>query len=44
MNTTQWVVAELDLRRLSDVRQNGQVLNHRDWSKQPALDKRLLVV
>jgi predicted amidohydrolase len=34
MNAPQWVMAELDLRQLHDVRCNGQVLNHRDWDKQ----------
>jgi predicted amidohydrolase len=34
MNTPQWVIAELDLSRLHEVRTNGQVLNHRDWDRQ----------
>jgi predicted amidohydrolase len=37
MNQSQWVVATVDLAQLSDVRLNGQVLNYRDWRKQPAL-------
>ncbi len=30
----QWVYAELDFDRLTHVRKDGQVLNHRDWDKQ----------
>jgi predicted amidohydrolase len=37
MNHSQWVIAELDLALLDEVRQNGQVLNHRDWERQPGL-------
>ncbi|GAA0793474.1 carbon-nitrogen hydrolase family protein [Marinobacterium sediminicola] len=29
-----WVVAELDLAALADVRTSGQVFNHRDWDSQ----------
>ncbi len=29
-----WVIAELDLARLADVRTSGQVFNHRDWDSQ----------
>ncbi|MCL4860729.1 MAG: carbon-nitrogen hydrolase family protein [Caldilineaceae bacterium] len=35
MNTTRWLLAELDLHALDKVRCHGQVLNHRDWDKQP---------
>ena len=42
MNHAQWVITELDLALLSEVRQNGQVLNHRDWEKQPGLRKAVL--
>lgn len=35
MNVAQWVIAELDLHALHEVRLHGQVLNHRDWDKQP---------
>jgi predicted amidohydrolase len=34
MNQAQWVIAELDLARIDEVRQNGQVINHRDWDRQ----------
>lgn len=30
----QWVVAELDLAALTEVRSKGQVFNHRDWGGQ----------
>jgi predicted amidohydrolase len=43
MNQPQWVIAELDLSLLDEVRQNGQVLNHRDWVKQPGLQEVVLV-
>ena len=42
MNRPQWLIAELDLRLLEEVRHNGQVLNHRDWDRQPALAERVL--
>lgn len=29
-----WLVTELDLARLADVRTSGQVFNHRDWDSQ----------
>ncbi len=29
-----WVIAELDLEALADVRNNGQVFNHREWGSQ----------
>ena len=32
----QWVLADLDLDAIAHVRENGTVLNHRDWSHQPA--------
>ncbi|MDQ3247597.1 MAG: carbon-nitrogen hydrolase family protein [Chloroflexota bacterium] len=34
LNAAQWVIAELDLSKISAVRKNGEVLNHRDWDKQ----------
>lgn len=34
MNQAQWLIAELDLARIDEVRQNGQVINHRDWARQ----------
>ncbi len=34
LNASQWVYAELDCRKLHAVRNEGQVLNHRDWSGQ----------
>jgi predicted amidohydrolase len=37
MNTPQWVIAELELSKLHEVRANGQVLNHRDWDRQLVL-------
>ncbi|MDP5029953.1 MAG: nitrilase, partial [Paraglaciecola sp.] len=30
----QWLCAEIDLAELGHIRQQGQVLNHRDWPKQ----------
>lgn len=33
MNAPGWVFAELDLTRLENVRRDGQVQNHRDWSE-----------
>lgn len=35
-NSAQWLNAEIDLAELSHIRQQGQVLNHRDWNKQHA--------
>lgn len=32
-----WVYAELDLNKVREIRNNGQVFNFRDWSKQKAL-------
>lgn len=34
MNKPQWVYADIDLAAMARVRQNGQVLNHRDWDGQ----------
>lgn len=34
MNQPQWLIAELDLGRIDEVRHNGQVINHRDWDHQ----------
>lgn len=34
MNQAQWLIAELDLARIDEVRQNGQVINHQDWDRQ----------
>lgn len=42
LNHRQWLIAELDLSLLAAVRQNGQVLNHRDWERQPGLRKAVL--
>jgi predicted amidohydrolase len=39
LNTPQWVYADLDLEQLRQVRRDGQVLNHRDWSRQLELLK-----
>jgi predicted amidohydrolase len=39
MNRAQWVTGQLDLSKLSEVRRNGQVLNHRDWDKQMAIQR-----
>lgn len=33
-NQPQWVYADLDFERLDTVKENGQVLNFRDWDKQ----------
>ena len=35
LNASQWVIAELDLSRIEQVRHTGQVLNYRDWDRQP---------
>jgi predicted amidohydrolase len=34
LNHPQWVIAELDLARIDEIRRNGAVLNHRDWDRQ----------
>jgi predicted amidohydrolase len=34
LNAAQWVYADLDLARLAEVREAGQVFNHRDWAGQ----------
>jgi len=34
LNAAQWLFAELDLAALARVREEGQVLNHRDWPRQ----------
>ena len=34
----EWVYADLDLAEIARVRQQGQVFNFRDWSKQEALN------
>ena len=34
LDAAQWVYADLDLSRLTDVRVAGQVFNHRDWDAQ----------
>lgn len=34
MNQAQWVIAKLDLAHIDEVRQHGQVVNHRDWDRQ----------
>lgn len=36
-NQAQWLHAEIDPQRLAAVRADGQVFNHRDWSRQPGL-------
>jgi len=36
-NTAQWVHAEVNTASLARVRADGQVLNHRDWVRQPGL-------
>lgn len=39
LNHPQWLIAQLDLTKIDDVRRNGAVLNHRDWDRQvPRLD------
>ncbi len=35
MDAPQWVFAELDLARVTDLRGNGNVLNARHWAEQP---------
>ena len=35
LNQPQWVFADLDLNALARVRQDGDVLNSRDWNHQP---------
>jgi predicted amidohydrolase len=40
LNHPQWVIAQLDLAKIDDIRRNGAVLNYRDWDRQVArLDK-----
>ena len=34
LNRVQWVYAEIDLARMVEVRNNGQVFNYRDWNGQ----------
>lgn len=34
LNATQWVYADVDLARIAEVRQTGQVFNYRDWPGQ----------
>jgi predicted amidohydrolase len=34
LNATQWVYADVDLTRIAEVRQTGQVFNYRDWPGQ----------
>lgn len=36
-NRPQWLYADLDPTRLQAVRDDGQVFNHRDWTRQPGL-------
>ena len=36
MNAAQSIYAALEPARIEEVRRDGQVLNHRDWRKQPA--------
>ena len=36
-NVPQWVYADVDPAKLDVVRADGQVFNHRDWSRQPGL-------
>lgn len=36
MNEVGWVYADLDLQQARQIRNNGQVLNHRDWPLQQA--------
>lgn len=35
-NRPTWVVQDLDLDRVRELRTSGQVLNHRDWDRQPS--------
>ncbi|MGR8933566.1 MAG: carbon-nitrogen hydrolase family protein [Gammaproteobacteria bacterium] len=34
LNTAQWVYAELDLTKVAEIRETGQVFNYRDWPGQ----------
>lgn len=34
LNLPQWLLADLDLAAIEEVRRSGQVLNHRDWQGQ----------
>ncbi len=36
LNKPQWLIAELDLDKIEQVRADGQVLNYQDWEKQAA--------
>jgi predicted amidohydrolase len=36
LNKPQWVYAEVDPARMEAVRRDGQVFNHRDWTRQSA--------
>ncbi len=38
LNASQILIADLDLARVDEVRRDGQVLGHRDWSAAPHLD------
>lgn len=42
-NRPQWVYSDVDPQRLLAVRAEGQVLNHRDWARQPGLGESPLV-
>lgn len=33
-NTAQWLLADLDVKAMHDVRNHGQVFNDRDWPQQ----------
>lgn len=39
LNQAQWLVRTLDLTRIREVRRDGQVLNYRDWERQPTLNE-----
>jgi predicted amidohydrolase len=36
LDQAMWLFAEVDLERAAEVRDHGQVLNHRDWPEQAA--------
>lgn len=38
----QWIVAELDLTKITNVREQGAVLNKRDWAKQFDIDIKMV--
>ena len=44
MDQAMWLFAEVDLERAAEVRERGQVLNHRDWPEQEAAGVTLPVV